>query len=156
KRWPARRIVVRAAVLSSTSPACRSSRFKHQGNSMTTTKFIPFTFPRRRLWLTVCLLLTSPAVYGQVLLVDEFDDTQGPISAQGDGIVDISKYRAPFGGTANDAFVGRTAFRFTLPQEGVATAASGSADGKVAVLKLDTYNPDAPGASFLGTDLISK
>jgi hypothetical protein len=93
----------------------------------------------------------------QILLLDNFDDTNGPIASQGDGMVDTSEYRAPFGGAANDAFVGRTQFRFTLPAENVATTAPGSADGKVAVLELSTNNPlDASNASFFGTDLITK
>ena len=98
----------------------------------------------------------APAVMAQVLFVDEFDGTGGNPSLHPGGVVDVSAYRAPFGGTTGDDFVGRTNFRFTLPQDGVATAAAGSTDGKVAVLNLDTFNPNAAGSSFLGTDLITK
>ena len=93
---------------------------------------------------------------GQVLLDDQFNGTHGTAAFHPGGVVDITTYRAPFGGTTGDNFVGRTDFRFTLPQDGVATAASGSSDGKVAVLNLDTYNPSAAGSAFLGTDMISK
>ena len=101
-------------------------------------------------------LLTASLAPAQVLLLDNFDDTHGPGAAQGDGVVDIATYRSPFGGDANDAFVGRTQFRFTPPVENVATAAPGSTDGKVAVLELSTYNPFDPGAAFFGTDMITK
>jgi len=99
------------------------------------------------------LALPSPA---QVLLLDNFDDTNGPLAAQGDGIVDISTYRPPFGGGGD--FVGRTQFRFTLPVENFATTAPGSTDGKVAVLELSTFDSiaEVAGTSFLGTDLITK
>src|SRR4051812_1349176 len=91
----------------------------------------------------------------QTLLLDNFDDTAGPAASQGDGIVDTSEYRAPFGGDGD--FVGRTQFRFSLPAENVTTSAAGSTDGKVAVLELSTNNPlDATNMSFLGTDLITK
>ncbi|HMO84164.1 MAG TPA: family 16 glycosylhydrolase [Lacipirellulaceae bacterium] len=92
----------------------------------------------------------------QILLVDNFDDTRGPAAAQGDGVVDISTFRAPFGGDGD--FVGRTQFRYDLPAENVLTAAPGSTDGRVAVLELSTFDSIAavPGASFLGTDLITK
>ncbi len=102
------------------------------------------------------LLFTSYPAMGQVIFVDNFNDTSGPAAAQGDGLVDISKYRAPFGGTTGDDFVGRTNFRFTLPTENVSTVAAGSTDGKVAILPLNTFNPSAPGSSFLGTDMITK
>lgn len=106
-------------------------------------------------------LVSSLAPYSanaQVLLLDNFDDANGPTAAKNDGVVDISTYRAPFGGEANDAFVGRTQFRFTLPAENVTTLAPGSTDGKVAVLELSTFDSIAatPGATFLGTDLITK
>ncbi len=100
--------------------------------------------------------LLAPRAAGQTLLVDEFDGTHGDASFHPGGIVDVTSYRVPFGGTTGDDFVGRTNFRFTLPQDGVTTAASGSTDGKVAVLALDTYNPDAAGSSFLGSDVITK
>lgn len=93
--------------------------------------------------------------HAQVLLLDNFDDTNGPAASQGDGLVDTSEYRAPFGGGGD--FVGRTQFRFDLPAENVAAGAAGSTDGKVAVLELSTNNPlDATNMSFLGTDLITK
>ena len=98
----------------------------------------------------------TPTATGQILLVDEFDGTHGNAAFHPGGVVDVTSYRVPFGGTNGDDFVGRTNFRFTLPQDGVATAAAGSTDGKVAVLNLDTYNPNAPGSTFLGTDVISK
>jgi hypothetical protein len=104
-------------------------------------------------WTSLLAASSAPA---QVLLIDNFDDTHGPAAAQGDGIVDIAAYRPPFGGDANDAFVGRTQFRFTQPAENVSTAAPGSTDGKVAVLELSTYNPLDPGAAFFGTDMITK
>jgi hypothetical protein len=100
--------------------------------------------------------LSVPTALGQVLFVDEFDGTHGSAAFHPGGVVDVSSFRVPFGGTTGDDFVGRTNFRFTLPQDGVSTAASGSTDGKVAVLNLDTYNPNAAGATFLGTDVISK
>jgi len=102
------------------------------------------------------LIFASHPAVGQVIFVDNFNDTSGPLAAQGDGLVDVSKYRTPFGGLAGDNFVGRTNFRFTLPAENVTTSASGSTDGKVAVLPFNTFNPDDAGNSFLGTDLISK
>ena len=56
-----------------------------------------------------------------------------------------------------DDFVGRTNFRFTLParrrRHGRRT---GSTDGKVAVLKLDTFNPQRGLWSFLGSDVITS
>jgi hypothetical protein len=91
----------------------------------------------------------------QILFVDEFDGTHGDPSFHPGGVVDVTSFRTPFG-VGGDDFVGRTNFRFALPQDGVSTAASGSTDGKVAVINLDTYNPNAPGASFLGSDVISK
>jgi Glycosyl hydrolases family 16 len=110
------------------------------------------------IWSAVCCggLLAVQSALGQTLLVDEFDGTHGDALFHPGGIVDVTTYRVPFGGTSGDDFVGRTNFRFTLPADGVTTAASGSADGKVAVLTLDTYNPDAPGATFLGSDVITK
>jgi hypothetical protein len=99
---------------------------------------------------------STPTALGQVLFVDEFDGTHGNASFHPGGVVDVTSFRVPFGGTTGDDFVGRTNFRFTLPQDGVATAAAGSTDGKVAVLNLDTFNPNAAGATFLGTDVISK
>jgi hypothetical protein len=98
----------------------------------------------------------SLAARGQVIFVDEFDDTGGVGSAVGDGIVDVTAWRAPFG--EEGSFLGRTQFRFDLPATNVATTAAGSADGKVAVLNLDTFDSISatPGSSFLGTDLISK
>src|SRR3954469_24013429 len=99
---------------------------------------------------------SMPTASGQVLYVDEFDGTHGNATLHPGGVVDVSSFRVPFGGTSGDDFVGRTNFRFTLPQDGVATAAPGSTDGKVAVLNLDTYNPNAAGTTFLGTDMISK
>jgi hypothetical protein len=108
--------------------------------------------------LAAAALLTAGAVRGQtqILLLDNFDDTNGPTAAQGDGLVDVSTYRAPFGGGGD--FVGRTQFRYTLPAENVTTTAPGSADGKVAVLELSTFDSVAavPGTSFLGTDVITK
>jgi len=86
----------------------------------------------------------------------KFDGTHGNAAFHPGGVVDVTSYRAPFGGTSGDDFVGRTNFRFTLPQDGVATSAPGSTDGKVAVLNLDTYNSNAAGTTFLGTDMISK
>src|SRR5262245_22057934 len=83
----------------------------------------------------------SQFVTGQTLLVDEFDGTHGGSAVlHPGGVIDTTTYRVPFGGTSGDDFVGRTNFRFTLPQDGVATAAAGSTDGKVAVLNLDTFN----------------
>jgi len=117
---------------------------------------------RRSIWLAVVLGLMSvlplraPIALGQVLLLDEFDGTHGTAAFHPGGVVDVTSFRVPFGGTTGDDFVGRTNFRFTLPQDGVSTAASGSTDGKVAVLNLDTYNPNAAGTTFLGTDVISK
>jgi hypothetical protein len=99
---------------------------------------------------------STPTASAQVIFDDEFDGTHGNAAFHPGGVVDITSYRAPFGGTTGDDFVGRTNFRFTLPQDGVATAAPGSTDGKVAVLNLDTYNPNAAGTTFLGTDMISK
>jgi hypothetical protein len=116
---------------------------------------------RRRigLWIAILILgIANPvSLPAQVLLVDEFDGTHGGANAtfHPGGVVDVSSYRVPFG-VGGDDFVGRTNFRFTLPQDGVTTAASGSTDGKVAVLNLDTYNPAAPGATFLGTDFLTK
>jgi hypothetical protein len=106
--------------------------------------------------LAVALTPGAAAVRGQILLLDNFDDTNGPIAAQGDGLVDVSTYRAPFGGGGD--FVGRTQFRYTLPAENVTTTAPGSTDGKVAVLELSTFDSIAatPGTSFLGTDVITK
>ncbi len=104
-----------------------------------------------------CVLFTeATSLYGQVLLLDNFDDTSGPVAAQGDGIVDVSTFRAPFGG--DSAFAGRTQFRFVLPSENIAAGVAGSTDGKVAVLNLDTFDSitSTPGSTFLGTDLISK
>ncbi len=92
----------------------------------------------------------------QVLLDDEFDGTHGNASLHPGGVVDVTSYRVPFGGMTGDDSIDRTNFRFTLPQDGVATAASGSTDGKVAVLDLDTYNPNDAGTSFLGSDVITK
>lgn len=96
---------------------------------------------------------SAPTASGQILFVDEFDGTHGDAAFHPGGVVDVTSYRAPFGG---EDFVGRTNFRFALPQDGVTTAASGSTDGKVAVLNLDTFNPNAAGATFLGTDVVSK
>ncbi len=102
----------------------------------------------------VLTALMAGAARAQVLLLDNFDDTNGPIASQGDGIVDTSEYRAPFGGAD---FTGRTLFRNALPAENVSTTASGSTDGKVAVLELSTNNPlDPTNASFYGTDLLTK
>src|SRR4051812_583182 len=102
----------------------------------------------RRLLIPALALMTSvyvaPIAFGQILFVDEFDGTHGNAAFHPGGVVDVTSFRVPFGGTTGDDFVGRTNFRFTLPQDGVSTAASGSADGKVAVLNLDTYNPNAP------------
>jgi hypothetical protein len=98
---------------------------------------------------------STPTAYGQILFDDEFDGTHGNAAFHPGGVVDVTSFRAPFG-VGGDNFVGRTNFRFSLPQDGVSTAAAGSTDGKVAVLNLDTYNPTAPGATFLGTDVISK
>ena len=98
---------------------------------------------------------STPTASGQVLYVDEFDGTHGNAAFHQGGVVDVTSFRTPFG-VGGDDFVGRTNFRFTLPQDGVSTAAAGSTDGKVAVLNLDTYNPNAAGATFLGTDVISK
>lgn len=106
-------------------------------------------------FLSGCFLF-SPFAAAQTLLVDEFDGTHGNAAFHPGGVVDVSTYRVPFGGTNGDDFVGRTNFRFTLPKDGVATAAAGSTDGKVAVLTLDTYNPGAPGSTFLGSDVITK
>lgn len=117
---------------------------------------------RQAAWLAVGLSFvcgmpwSTPIAFGQVIFDDEFDGTHGNASFHPGGVVDVTSYRAPFGGTTGDDFVGRTNFRFTLPQDGVATAAPGSTDGKVAVLNLDTYNPNAAGTTFLGTDLITK
>ncbi|HEX3601272.1 MAG TPA: glycoside hydrolase family 16 protein [Lacipirellulaceae bacterium] len=108
------------------------------------------------LGLVVGMPWSTRTASGQVLFDDEFDGTHGNTAFHPGGVVDVTAYRAPFGGTTGDDFVGRTNFRFTLPQDGVATAAPGSTDGKVAVLNLDTYNPNAAGQTFLGTDLISK
>lgn len=105
--------------------------------------------------LAACLMFV-PHAAGQTLLVDEFDGTHGDAAYHPSGIVDVTSYRVPFGGTTGDDFVGRTNFRFTLPQDGVTTAATGSTDGKVAVLTLDTYNPNAAGITFLGSDVITK
>lgn len=105
--------------------------------------------------LSACLMI-APRAVGQTLLIDEFDGTHGDPAYHPGGIVDVTSYRVPFGGDTHDDFVGRTNFRFTLPQDGVTTAAAGSTDGKVAVLTLDTYNPNAPGSSFLGSDVITK
>ena len=105
-------------------------------------------------------LLAAASASGQVLLLDNLDDTSGPAAAQGDGLVDVSQFRAPFGGAD---FNQRTQYRFDLPQENVAQtgvggvgSATGSTDGKVAVIKFDTYNPLDPGNAFYGTDLITK
>jgi hypothetical protein len=98
---------------------------------------------------------SAPTASGQVLFVDEFDGTHGGAAMHPGGVVDVTSFRTPFG-VGGDDFVGRTNFRFTLPQDGVTTAAAGSTDGKVAVLNLNTYNPGAPGATFLGSDVISK
>jgi hypothetical protein len=98
----------------------------------------------------------TPVACAQVLFVDEFDGTRGSAAFHPGGVVDVTSYRVPFGGTTGDDFVGRTNFRFTLPQDGVTTAAAGSTDGKVAVITLDTYNPGAAGVTFLGSDVISK
>jgi hypothetical protein len=117
---------------------------------------------RRSIWFAVVLglmsvmPLTAPTALGQLLFVDEFDGTHGSAAFHPGGVVDVTSFRNPFGGGNGDDFVGRTNFRFTLPQDGVSTVASGSTDGKVAVLNLDTYNPTAAGATFLGTDVISK
>lgn len=117
---------------------------------------------RRAHWLAVVLCVAwgmpwrTPDACGQILLVDEFDGTRGDPAFHPGGVVDVTTYRVPFGGTNGDDFVGRTNFRFTLPQDGVTTLAPGSTDGKVAVLNLDTYNPGSPGASFLGSDVITK
>ena len=113
----------------------------------------------RASFLTMVLaagLAGAPFVSGQTLLVDEFNGTRGGAAAHPGGVIDVTTYRVPFGGTTGDDFVGRTNFRFALPLDNQTTAATGSTDGKVAVLTLDTYNPDAAGASFLGTDVISK
>src|SRR3954451_18617719 len=116
----------------------------------------------RSIWLAAALGMISGMPWstsialGQILYVDEFDGTHGSAALHPGGVVDVSSFRVPFGGTNGDDFVGRTNFRFTLPQDGVATAAPGSTDGKVTVLNLDTYNPNAPGSSFLATDVISK
>src|SRR4051812_3760871 len=99
---------------------------------------------------------SMPTASGQVLYVDEFDGTHGNATLHPGGVVDVSSFRVPFGGTTGDDFVGRTNFRFTLPQDGVSTAAPGSTDGKVALLNFDTYNPNAAGTTFLGSDVISK
>src|SRR5882757_2133119 len=117
---------------------------------------------RRSVWLAVGLGLicgmpwSTPTASAQVIFDDEFDGTHGNAAFHPGGVVDVTAYRAPFGGTAGDDFVGRTNFRFALPQDGVATAAPGSTDGKVAVLNLNTYNPNAAGTTFLGTDMITK
>ena len=99
--------------------------------------------------------LAAGSARAQVLLLDDFDDTHGPLASQGDGRVDLAAYRPPFGGAD---FVGRTQFRFDQPAENVATVAPGSTDGKVAVLELSTFNPfeGAAGSSFFGTDMITK
>lgn len=99
------------------------------------------------------LLLGAPYAAGQTLLVDEFNGARGGANAHPGGVVDVTTYRVPFGG---EDFVGRTNFRFTLPQDNVTTTATGSTDGKVAVLNLDTFNPSAPGDTFLGTDVLTK
>ena len=110
----------------------------------------------RSIWLAVALGMiwgmpwSTPTASGQVLFVDEFDGTHGNAAFHPGGVVDVTSFRVPFGGTTGDDFVGRTNFRFTLPQDGVSTAAAGSADGKVAVLNLDTYNPNAAGTLVLG------
>jgi hypothetical protein len=101
-------------------------------------------------------IAATPAAWGQILFTDEFDGTHGGAAFHPGGVVDVTSYRAPFGGTTGDDFVGRTNFRFTLPQDGVVTAAAGSTDGKVAVVELDTFNPNAAGATFLGSDVITK
>jgi hypothetical protein len=108
---------------------------------------------------SAAVLLQVP-LSAQILIRDDFDDTSGPLAAQGDGLVDVAQYRAPFGGAD---FTGRTQFRFELPRENVSQtgvggvgSATGSTDGKVAVLELSTYNPLDPGGAFYGTDLISK
>src|SRR6476659_2366450 len=107
-------------------------------------------------WTLFCGMPWSvPTAFAQILYVDEFDGTHGNAALHQGGVVDVSSFRAPFG-VGGDDFVGRTNFRFTLPQDGVSTAAAGSTDGKVAVLNLDTYNPSAAGTTFLGTDVISK
>jgi hypothetical protein len=116
-------------------------------------------FVGRLLFLMVVLIggsVAAPRAWSQVLLVDEFDGTHGGAAFHPGGVVDVTTYRVPFGGTTGDDFVGRTNFRFTLPQDNVATAAAGSTDGKVAVLNLDTFNPNAAGVSFLGSDVITK
>lgn len=109
---------------------------------------------------TLLSILTLASLVGfamsasaQVLLRDDFDDTSGPVGAQGDGIVDVTTYRTPFG---DGAFLGRTQLRFDLPGEGLPTTDPTSTDGKVAVIELDTFNPLDPGAAFFGTDLITK
>src|SRR3954468_6867498 len=113
-----------------------------------------------KIFASAAILLGSLAgaqtVIGQVLFVDEFDGTHGNPTLHPGGVVDVSSFRVPFGGTNGDDFVGRTNFRFTLPQDGVATSAPGSTDGKVALINLDTYNPNAAGTTFLGSDVISK
>src|SRR3954468_24463399 len=117
---------------------------------------------RRSVGLAVVLAVvcgspwSMPTASGQVLYVDEFDGTHGNATLHPGGVVDVSSFRVPFGGTNGDDFVGRTNFRFTLPQDGVATAAPGSTDSKVALINLDTYNPNAAGTTFLGSDVISK
>ena len=116
---------------------------------------------RRSIWLAVVLGMIwgmpwrTPTALGQVLFVDEFDGTHGNAAFHPGGVVDVTSFRTPFG-VGGDDFVGRTNFRFTLPQDGVSTAAAGSTDGKVAVLNLDTFNPTAAGTTFLGSDVISK
>ena len=119
-------------------------------------------------------VLAATSASAQVIFVDEFDDTNGvpeaptgpngtndnpaAVGTIGDGIVDTTAWRAPFGGGPD--FVGQTQFRFDVPSENVASGAPasgvGSADNKVAVLNLDTYNPLDPGNAFYGTDLVSK
>jgi glycosyl hydrolase family 16/PEP-CTERM motif-containing protein len=115
------------------------------------------SFCRLAIWVAILVggMSVTPFAAAQVLFVDEFDGTHGNAAFHPGGVVDVTSYRAPFG-VGGDNFVGRTNFRFALPQDGVTTAAGGSTDGKVAVLNLDTFNPNAPGASFLGTDVISK
>ncbi|TWU29825.1 glycoside hydrolase family 16 protein [Bythopirellula polymerisocia] len=119
----------------------------------------PFLPQLTTIALCCFVVAETTSLHGQVLLLDNFDDTSGPAAAQGDGIVDISKFRAPFGGFVGAGdFAGRTQFRFTLPSENVPAGVAGSTDGKVAVLNLDTFDSvtSTPGTSFLGTDLITK
>ena len=84
-------------------------------------------------WFAALLVLamgSQVAIGDTTLLVDNFDGTHGTPADHPGGIIDVSTYRAPFGGTTGDDFVGRTNFRFTLPADGVANEPGRGRDWK--------------------------